>query len=186
MRSFTDYIINLRELSIGLHSFEFILDDSFFSLFEDSMVSKGNLTAKVDVSVGKQIDIDLNVVGFVSVPCDRCLDDMILKINGVDSFSVQMYDEKLDFVDQDVVEVDDVHGNFNIAWILYETIVLNIPMQHVHEDGGCNEEMFEKLRHYIVQDEKDEMVNEVISDKVESGEVQEIDPRWAKLKDLLK
>ena len=77
-----------------------------------------------------------------------------------------------DTEDDDVVMVDDEEGILDLSWLIYELIVLAIPIKHVHAPGKCNSVMTQKL--------------EELSGTVRSGEeeAEAIDPRWEALMKL--
>ena len=63
-------------------------------------------------------------------------------------------------------------GNvLDASWYVYELIALAIPIKHVHEPGQCDPAMVAKLQQLSADGER-------------PGEVESIDPRWAKLQQL--
>ena len=56
----------------------------------------------------------------------------------------------------DLVIVSETEGTIDIGWYLYEFIALGLPMQHRHEDGGCNEAMMRALEAHRVDDAGEE------------------------------
>ena len=75
--------------------------------------------------------------------------------------------------EDDLVTVAEDEGILDVAWYLYEFIVLNIPIRHVHAPGKCNPAMIRTLEEYSA---------------VRSGEEDEkpMDPRWEALLKLKK
>ena len=76
--------------------------------------------------------------------------------------------------DGDIVIVPEQDGDLNIAWYLYEFIVLALPMKRVHAPGKCNHEMTGKLKKHSA--ERDEEDND--------NDEQAFDPRWEGLKNI--
>ena len=73
MNAFAPYSIPIQGLKIGIHHFQFLIDDSFFALYEASPVQEGNLNFEVHFE--KRADmlvIDFEVEGTVRAECDRC------------------------------------------------------------------------------------------------------------------
>ena len=73
-------------------------------------------------------------------------------------------------------------GVLNIAWHLYEFIVLAIPIMHTHPDGECNEAMMDKYNQYVVR-HIDEDQDDCETDDV-TNESDRTDPRWDALKNI--
>ena len=74
----------------------------------------------------------------------------------------------------DIVVVPEQDGDINIAWYLYEFIALALPLKRVHAPGKCNNDMLGKLKKHSAGS---------VADVDEDGE-QEVDPRWAGLKNI--
>ncbi|GAT63346.1 YceD family protein [Paludibacter jiangxiensis] len=185
MGKFDTYIIPLKSLSAGNHSFEYQLNNDYFAKIDSPEVRKGDIKAVVNVKkTGNTFEITFNLDGIAILPCDRCLDDMEQPISCKEKICVKF---GKDFSDEDeVVIVPEDEGEINIAWFLYEFIVLSIPIKHVHAPGKCNKAMSAKLRNHRARnindndDENLEDENEDLTDNEESGN----DPRWDKLKDI--
>lgn len=187
MAKFSLYNISLRNLSEGLHTFEYDLDRKFFDAIDGEEVRKGNV--KVMVGLRKtsstfEFNFDLN--GVVQVPCTRCLDDMNLDVDTKNRLIVKFGKEYSEESDEIVIVPED-EGEINIAWFLYEFIALTIPIKHVHPTGECNKLVSNKFRkHRAVSTDDVDGDERDISDEDFSGESdsQESDPRWDGLKGL--
>lgn len=113
------------------------------------------------------------------MPCDRCLDDMDVEIETERMLTVKLGDEYADEGDMMILPYED--AILNVAWIIYEFIVLEVPLTHVHEPGHCNVEMMEALAaHLVTSSEKPDGSEEEKGADEESGKP--VDPRWNKLK----
>ena len=44
----------------------------------------------------------------------------------------------------------------DLSWLAYELIVVNLPLVHSHQDGGCNPEMDALLQDHLCTDVEDE------------------------------
>jgi uncharacterized metal-binding protein YceD (DUF177 family) len=180
---FDAYIIPLKSLSTGNHTFEYLLNNDYFTKIDSPEVRKGDIQALVTVKkTGNAFEIGFNLEGYVILSCDRCLDDMEQPISCKEKLCVKL---GKDFSDEDeVVIVPEDEGEINISWFLYEFIALSIPIKHVHAPGKCNKAMTMKLRKHKTRDseEEDESLEESenLTDNEESGN----DPRWDKLKEI--
>ena len=168
MCSLEQFKINLKSLEDEETSFAYDLEDDYFNALDDSELRHGAL--HVSVSIRKAtgfFELLFHIEGTVTVTCDRCLDDMsqpietdcrqIVKLGAVNS------------EEDDVITVSEDEGILDLSWVIYEYIVLAIPIKHVHASGKCNPAMSKVLEELSADRSSDE----------ESP--QPVDPRWSKL-----
>mgnify|MGYP000035907304 CR=1 FL=1 len=156
------------------YSCEYVLNDEFFKSINAPDIRKGSMHVHLDVrkSAGGFI-LYFHTWGQVTVPCDRCLDDLELYVDTTNTLKVKFGAE---FSDEEEVVTIPEEGYIDIAWFLYEFIVLSLPMQRMHEQGKCNADMMHVLNRHSYHE------NDNISS---SQETEEIDPRWSELKKIL-
>ena len=106
----------------------------------------------------------------MSLNCDVCLDDMDQPIETSDRLTAQL--GETDSEEGDVVMVSEEEGILDVAWFVYESIVLNIPLRHVHAPGKCNPAMMNILKEHSAARSGDR------------DEEKTVDSRWAALKNL--
>ena len=143
----TAHIVLLDKLEIGEHLFDFQLDNSYFLTIENSELLGGTVDVKVRLILHEEdFAVDMDIVGQVQVTCDRCLDSM--------DVDVDIYEEELE-LEEDTKQLD-------FAWLAYELIIVNLPLVHSHQDGGCNPEMDALLQDHLctAMDEDDEYSEE--------------------------
>ena len=173
MKYLKQYCIPVKELKQEVYSFDFYVNEKFFELFENSEIKKGNADVNITLKKNSQnIILEFDIIGSVNVMCDRCLDyfDLPIKIN-----------EKLFFVfsnehkssSHDFIILNLNENEINIAQYIYEFITLSLPIKKIHPNdefgnSTCNKEMLNKLNMLTYKEET------------------EIDPRWNKLKNLIK
>jgi len=140
------YIIDLKRLPIGTHSFDFQLDSDFFKSLEKSEILNGTVDCKVALNLREE-DYQLNIAvqGTVFVVCDRCLDPMPLDIN--DEQEIWSEDEA-----DSEVKPASAASELDLSWLAYEIVSINIPIVHSHQPGECNKQM-ELLLHDHLCDE---------------------------------
>jgi len=163
--------VDLKGLKDDEVSLDFDLDDIFFGALDQAEVKKGSL--HVSVSIRKAsgfFEILIHEAGTVIIPCDRCLDDMEQPVDTDARLIVRLGDENSE--DGDTIVVAEDEGILDLTWIIYESMVLAIPIRHVHASGKCNTAMTEVLEELSADRSSDE----------ESD--QAIDPRWEQLKTL--
>jgi uncharacterized metal-binding protein YceD (DUF177 family) len=187
MSKFELYNIVLKDLIDETRTFEFDLDGAYFKKIDSPEVQKGNVKAKVSVQQ-KMNTFELSFVldGIIYIPCDRCLDEMEQPIHYKEKLKVK-FGDTFDEID-DIVIVPESDGGINIAWFLYEFIVLNIPIKHVHATGECNKTMATKLKKHITRqkgddDDEDTPLDFDEDDDFKPDEIQ-TDPRWDGLQNI--
>ncbi len=188
MSKFEQYNVVLKDISTEVRMLEYDLDNVYFKKIDSPEVQKGNVKAKVTVQKKQNIfELQFSLEGSVIIPCDRCLDDMEQPIHYKEKLQVKL-GEKFSEEDE-IVIVPESDGGINIAWFLYEFIVLNIPIKHVHATGECNKTMVTKLRKHITRQKDDDdeegtaLVFDDEDDDFTTDEAQ-TDPRWDGLKNI--
>lgn len=187
MSKFGQYNIVLKDINDEVLTYEFNLNDEYFAKIDSPEVKKGQVGAKV--SVKKKIGVyELSFVldGVIQIPCDRCLDDMNQPIHHEDVLQVKFGASWSE--ENEIVVVPESEGSINIAWFMYEFIVLNIPIKHVHATGECNKSMVTKLKRHITRQKDDTDDNSLFefddSDDDTIVEDTQVDPRWENLQNI--
>ena len=135
------HIVALDSLELGSHVFDFQLDNTYFSRIENSELLGGEASVEVVLNL-RECDFDLHVAvrGLVQVICDRCLDEMDVAIDA----------------EEDEWDWDEQPKQLDLSWLAYELIVVNLPLVHCHQDGGCNPEMDALLQNHLCAEVEDE------------------------------
>lgn len=174
------YDIEFKGLKEGLHDYEFDVNTKFFEHFDESLVDIGEVQVKVQLEKRSAfLKLIFKYTGWVELICDRCLEPYQQDIKLETELFVK-FGEESEFDEGDnVIWVLPEEHVLNLAQVIYEYTVLSIPLKHVHPnssaDGGknsCNPEMMAKLNNYLY------------TEKDVKGDDEEIDPRWAALKNL--
>ncbi len=182
------YNISLKNLSAGIHTFEYDLDRKYFETIDGDEVKKGNVKVTVNVKrTSSTFELNIVLKGVIQVPCTRCLDDMDLEVDSKNRLIVKFGKEYSEESDEIVIIPED-EGEINIAWFLYEFVALAIPIKHVHPAGECNRTVYSKLRkHRAVSSDEDEEEGEAADEDNypdDDDDTQANDPRWDTLKGL--
>ncbi len=123
----------------------FELTDTFFETVEQDEILGGtaHVEATVKAKAADYFEVTYSIAGSIRVACDRCLDEVTYDIETEDSFLV--------FYGEGEPTNDEAHilpprtNTFDMAWDAYESIELALPLQRLHEEGGCNPEMLDRL-----------------------------------------
>lgn len=171
MCSMDTFKIDLEQLSEGVTTLEFSIDNRFFEVIDAPDVRRGKLQVRLDIE--KTIagfEFRFHTEGVVYIPCDLCLDDMSQPIETDNRILVKLGTAYSD--NDDTVTVDENEGILDTAWLIYEFIALAIPIKHVHAPGKCNPAMSKMLSEHSAARSSEE------------EETKAVDPRWEKLKNL--
>lgn len=169
MEKDNEFLIPVSGLALGVHDFKFDIDDAFFAEMDYSEVKQGKVSVELNiVREERMMTLTFQLEGTVRVPCDRCADEFDIPIQSEQVFTIKLGSEEVEESDDMVVVPADQHA-YDIRSLVYEYIILAIPIHRVHPEGECNPEVLA----LISQDD----------DVVEEKEV-ETDPRWAALKGI--
>ena len=138
------HIIELSKLEIGNYSFDYELDNAYFQSVEKSEVLSGNVQAKAELALrARDFDLRIKVGGVVQVTCDRCLDPMDMAVDA-----------------EDDMEMDEGTKMLDLEWLAYELVIVNLPLVHSHQPGGCNPMMDALLQDHLCTTPEDEDIDE--------------------------
>ena len=174
MGGLRQYTIPFKGLKEGKYDFNFVVDNSFFEQFESSEVKRGVVNVQVELIKHSQfLELQFDINGKITVNCDRCLEPFVTRINHQAMLYVRFGEKTLEQSD-DLLILADSENEVRLDQLIYEYIHLALPIQHIHPEldgmSGCNPEMMEKLNALDADDQEDATE----------------DPRWEKLKGLIK
>ncbi|MCC5930235.1 MAG: DUF177 domain-containing protein [Cyclobacteriaceae bacterium] len=172
MKDLKTYDIDIQSLKYEDYAYEYRIDDKFFSLFEYSLIEKGEFVVKLILKKRETfIQLDFDIQGTTELTCDRSLKTFQHPISFKQTIVLkfgQDYDvlsEEMEVIPMDVQKV-------NTASYIYEFINVSLPMKRLHPDYEDEDEpMF-----FSTEDVQDDHDNENENDT--------IDPRWDILKKL--
>lgn len=151
--------ISLPTLGDGHHELELKADAALFSERGSVEVTDADIMAYVDIDVRHgSYQIGITCQGWIEIPCDRCLDPMRLDIDEDYDVNVR-YGEEYDETD-DTITLPHSETEFDLAPLVADTVLLSIPLRHVHPDGDCNPRMEEIMRELSSDDSGPEEVDE--------------------------
>ncbi len=144
------HIIELDQLELGQHEYDFVLDDAWFKDLEKSEVLGGEARVHAVLEVRKSgYALDMQVSGTVQVVCDRCLQPMDYEVSVTDH---------MDSADEDSLAMDDRHAD--LPWLAYELIAINLPLVLRHPEGACDPEMVALLQQHLCSSTTEEPEDE--------------------------
>lgn len=165
------FIIPLQSLEDGVHEIYFKINKEFI---EDHSI-EGMLDIQIDVNViftkRPQVhSLQISISGIVTMPCDRCLEPVIIQITNSQTCIVKQATLNDDFADsEDVLLYQHDEKDLQISHLIYENIMVSLPIKKVHEDNKC-----------------DTFMTSFIKENEQNKKEQTTDPRWDSLKNIFK
>ncbi len=173
MDKFRNYDVAFSGLKTGKHEFKFEVEQAFFDLFETEQEFSG---AKIDVDVLLEkhstfLDFLIKIHGTVNLVCDITSETFTHPIENEIKFLVK-FGEEYDDSNEEVITIPSGDSSFNISQIIYEAVVLSIPMKKISPNVNEEDDYHKILEKFSPKSKE-------IEEKTE-----EIDPRWEALKKL--
>ncbi len=169
MDNFRDYEVAFSGLKTGKHTFQFEIDKAFFDLF-DTEKEFTNPKIVADVLLDKHstfLEFWIKTSGTVELICDITNEAFDYPIENEIKVLVK-FGEEYDDSDEDVITIPTSDHAFNVAQLIYEDVMLSIPMKKISPN---------------VKEEDLEILEKFSPKKIEETE-EEVDPRWEALKKL--
>ena len=143
------FTIPLAGLPFGHTEYQYVINDSFFEDRDYSEVKKGVVNLHLGVEkMETMFVLTLNFEGKVVLQCDRCGDDYEQGIK--DSAEIYLkYGAGKDDEDEDVIIITKNDSEFDLSDLIYEYIILSLPIHRTHDDESlCNQEVLAKLHNF--------------------------------------
>lgn len=178
MKKLNEFLIPFVGLKLGKHQFEYHIGKAFFDHFEYDDFEKADIAVSL-VFEKKSTMLELNFKhkGTVTVPCDLTSEVFDLPVKGKFRLVVQFGEEYNDDNDELLILPHGEH-QLDVSQVIYEMIVLSVPQKRIHpgvKDGTLDSQALKKLNELAVKDVRPE-----------AKEKEDTDPRWDKLKQLLR
>jgi len=144
-----DYIIPIKGMSIGKHSFEFTIDNSFFEEYENRDILGADFKVSLEIERSTLLlEVKAVIDGVVRTECDRCLEELEQMLETEAKLIVKFVKTVQEEDNEEVLTLDPNESELNLKQFLYDYICLALPIQRVHNEGDCNPEMIKKLGAY--------------------------------------
>lgn len=170
MDKLRNYEVNFSGLKNGKHEFSFEIDQAFFQLF-DTELEFSNPKIIADIYLDKHttfLEFIIKIHGDVELICDITGKPFRNPVENEIDILVK-FGEEYDDSNMDVITIPAHDHSFNVAQLIYEDVVLSIPMKKISPDVT----------------KEDLKLLEKFSSKQENKKEEQIaDPRWEALKKL--
>lgn len=154
------FVIPIAGLKLGMHSYSYSIDQSFFGCFENSIIQNGNVEVTLELEKRTSLmELIFNIEGKVEVECDRCLEWMEVNISSEEVVMLKFGEKESDEVD--VVYILPDTQTFSVANLIYEFIHLAVPISNSHENIGQDCKI--DIKQFLVEDKIEEEESENIS-----------------------
>jgi uncharacterized protein len=145
----SQYIVPFGGLSVGVHEFEFEVDEKFFKSIENSEIEKASIF--VNATLTKQnnlLNMHFVISGTVGVECDRCLKNFDFPIESEEDLVIKHGNPEES--NDEILVIPEGDTQFELSQYIYEYITLALPARRVpceidEEMFRCDDEMLEKL-----------------------------------------
>jgi len=173
MKHLKEFNIQFVGLKEGIHLFEYEINNTFFEAFNYDEFESSSIKISLDfIKKSTLLELTFTANGSVEVPCDISNELYNQNVQAVLSLVVNFGPEFNDENEEILILPHEAY-EFSVAQFIYELIVLSIPNKRVHPkvlDGTMNSEALDKLEELEIKEVK---------------AVEETDPRWDKLKNLI-
>lgn len=164
-------------LKTGVHEYEFQLDPAFFASFDLDELREANLKGALTLEKKPNLlQANFSAEGFYPCTCDRCADEIQLSIKASGEHIYKFGEGESQT--EEVTVLGEHEHIINVAPHFYEICFLSLANKRLCENAveakECNTEVLERLEDLHPNAETEEV------------ETEEIDPRWAALKNLKK
>ena len=168
MNALIEYLIPIRGLKIGLHHYNFQINQEFFSNFPDSLIDNGEFEVQLDFE--KRIDLFELVFsynGFFNTACDRCLVNIDFPIKGKNQMIIKFAEEFLEEAEVEYIPLKT--EKLNVAKYIYEFICLAVPFVKVYDCQAEREKPCdEKMLAFLEKEKAEKPVNNPLWDNLKN------------------
>jgi uncharacterized protein len=179
VKKITEYNINLVGLADKRHEYDFVLDNSFFELFDQTLVNGGQLRAQVVLDKSPLLlTFQIHIQGEVNLTCDRSLEEFDYPLDITETLLVKYGAQEME-LDENVLQIPHDTQALNLAQHLFDYIGLAIPMKKLHPRFEVDDTSEDDILIYSTAQE-DPVGAEPDAPEDEGP----VDPRWDILKKL--
>jgi uncharacterized metal-binding protein YceD (DUF177 family) len=173
MKHLKEFNIQFVGLKEGSHLFEYEINSKFFEAFNYDEFESSSIKISLEfIKKSTLLELTFTASGYVEVPCDVTNELYNQIVQDVFRLVVNFGPEFNDDNEELLILPHEAY-EFNVAQFIYELIVLSVPSKRVHPkvlDGTMDSETLNKFEELEIKEVK---------------AVEETDPRWDKLKNLI-
>ncbi len=151
MDPLTNYVLPIGGLEIGIHRFQFKVDNYFLQHCEGSPYNQADVDAELIVDRRSNIIVlDVLLSGKVRCNCDRCTAEIDLPIQSEYQAILKVKDETELKTEDDIIYLQPGQTQFSISKLLYDVFLIAIPLKKTYdceseEPLPCNADILNRL-----------------------------------------
>lgn len=167
-------MVPFKGYKVGVHQLEMTIGKELLEAMADEEMIDAQAVAHIELTkAASMLTFEIAIKGTVTVECDRCLDPLEFPLDTQDTLYVKFSEEEVEF-DGSVMWLNPTESELDLADYLYETLLLALPSQRVHEDiKECNPEMVARFR-IVSQEEFDSLTAPQAGTLAESHEADKL------------
>ncbi len=155
LKGLENYIIPLTGQKLGEHIFNYQVQSAFIDAFEDSDILTSDVSVEVKLIRNNQtFNFDFHLNGSLEVTCDRCLESLQLEIEHNAKLLVKFADQ-YEEINDELITIREEDSDFDLAPVIYEYLMLSIPIRKVHNEGECDPNMINMLDQLTPEEKTD-------------------------------
>ena len=150
MESLKDYNIEIAKLKLGHNEANFKIDNNFFNLKANSLISESNINVHLDI-FKKEGLLTFGYIfkGTINTQCDVCLDAFEMPVSGEEKIFYKITETPKES-DDEFIYIDDKVFEINVYDSIYEIICTSLPMVKTCEKNAvkpkmCNPQMLKYI-----------------------------------------
>lgn len=149
------YEIDLGALHEGRNEFDYRITKEFFEHKENDDILGADIDVTLDIDKRHgSYRMEFGFEGELQVACDRCLEAVTVPVD-TDYETVVRHGEEYAETD-DVITIPQSRNRYDVSGLIYDTLLLAVPLRCVHAEGECNAEMQAMLRQHNGDEENPE------------------------------
>lgn len=142
-----DLTIELKDLKSGISTGSWDVSCEFFKDFGNEEVRAALLHVEASArKSGEAFLVDVDLKGSLTVPCDRCLEDVTLPVQAKALLKLRFGEGESSEEDgREVQWLPTGESEYNLSQVVYDYALLALPLQRLHPEGECDPEALRYL-----------------------------------------
>lgn len=144
------YVVPLKSLRNGMHTFGWLIDRSFFDHFENSPIREGQFQVRVDLDKEEGLStLHLSISGSYRSICDRCLASIVIPVQG--QYTLYVKTAENDESDPNLICMGPGEVDLKLADVLYDYVCLTIPISQLiqceeMDPSPCDQDVLNRIQ----------------------------------------